>query len=416
MQLLQESNQKIRELRRALEELRIDKDASDAKANRVKQLEDLVAELKQANRSLEDKIARLCEAPFISDAFGQHEAKSRFEDLLRERDTLSGQISHLQEAVRTNFSALNTLKQQAAQLREEKDTLKKLNDELLVKLQKLESGTSELSSKLKLYGGEDGLDVESLERALTIVKRRSGAVDKLPFLEAVDDESLSSLPSIKRKLEDYQLLNLRLSEENERLENMLKLQSSINQDLHKELGTLIRGRDKEKSNLVQKTKDFEELAVQRLDKIHKLEAQLREFMYGLGKSTKGGPIGVDKQAESSPASLQDSDDGSGLLSQLLMEKGEIEADENLVEIWMKRATFVDGVLPPSSSTFAVVDFFDYESQATPVIVGNNPNWDFAATYKIKVDDFFLRYLATDSLSIDLNMVNLYFLHRLPSQL
>ena len=36
--------------------------------------------------------------------------------------------------------------------------------------------------------------------------------------------------------------------------------------------------------------------------------------------------------------------------------------------------------------------------------GNKPVWDFATTFKIIVDDFLLRYLATDVITLELNMV------------
>lgn len=367
-------------------------------------MEDLVIELRQANRSLEDKIARLCEAPFISDAFGQHEARQKLEDLLRERETLSGQVSHLQEAVRTNFSALTSLKQQAAQLREEKETLKRVNDELMKKLERAESSSSELNDKLKMFSGNDDLDVDTLEKALTLVKRRSMAVDRLPFLENVEDNALTSVPSLKRKMEDLQMLNLRLGEDNERLEGMLKMQVGINQDLHKELESLVLVRDKEKSDMAKRNTDFEQLAIARLEKIHKLEAQLRELTYGLGKSLriKGGHAGDRVDVDDSM--LEDSGDPSNLLAQLLSDRKDVDPDENLLEIWVKSATFDEGVMPPGSSSFVVVDFFDYESQATPLICGSKPVWDFAATYKVRVDDFFLRFLATDSVRFDINMV------------
>jgi len=55
-------------------------------ADRADELEQVTSELRRANRSLEDKIARLCEAPFISDAFGQHESRLHFEDVAKERE------------------------------------------------------------------------------------------------------------------------------------------------------------------------------------------------------------------------------------------------------------------------------------------------------------------------------------------
>ena len=98
---LEEYASKVRDLRRALEELRHEKEGSDIKAERVEELEQLNSELRRSNRSLEDKIARLCEAPFISDAFGQHESRLRFEDAAKEREEYMAKVHHLQEAVRT---------------------------------------------------------------------------------------------------------------------------------------------------------------------------------------------------------------------------------------------------------------------------------------------------------------------------
>ena len=55
---LQENAQKVRDLRRVLEDLRHEKEATDAKSVRADELEETVRELRQGNRSLEEKIAR----------------------------------------------------------------------------------------------------------------------------------------------------------------------------------------------------------------------------------------------------------------------------------------------------------------------------------------------------------------------
>ena len=39
------------------------------------------------------------------------------------------------------------------------------------------------------------------------------------------------------------------------------------------------------------------------------------------------------------------------------------------------------------------------------LTGNKPAWDFACTFKIIVDDFLLRHLATDVITLELNMVS-----------
>jgi len=410
---IDESAQKVRDLRRTLEELRHEKDMSDTKADRADELERVVSELRQANRSLEDKISRLCEAPFISDAFGQSESRSRFEDAASEREGYRAKISHLQEAVRTHFSALTSLKQQANQLREEKEAAEKKAEDLRLKYQELETGSSVMQDKLRLFSGDDGVDYESLERALTLVKRRGEALEKLPFLEDPEGEKLVTLPVMKRKLEEVQVMNLKLTEEVERFENMLKLQSGINKDLHKELEAMVHKRDKDKRDLQQRLEDLEELAQKRLNKIQSLEAQVRQLVYGMSKKGGDGKAlvprpevkfaqDVSDRQSNAPTVISD----NALLNELIEERGgDLSPDENLLEVWVKSASVADGTLPAGSSVFVVVDFFDYESQTTSLVTSLKPQWDFAATYKINVDDFFLRYLATDVIVFELNMAS-----------
>jgi hypothetical protein len=238
-----------------------------------------------------------------------------------------------------------------------------------------------------------------------MIKRRDIALEKLPFLEKVDplDGDLVTIPALKRKLEETQFLNLRLTEENERLEHMLKLQADINRDLHKEIESLTLSRDKDKNEMSRKASDMEQLAFNRLDKIHSLEAQLRQFIYGVTKGNKKGgkvPTLMPSSMEDHEEADEDDDRRDDLIAELLRDqgdglgrgKGEIKPGENMLEIWIKKSDIKDGILTPGSSTFVVIDFFDYESQTTSVISGCHPEWDFAATYKINVDDFLLRFL------------------------
>ena len=381
------------------------------KASRVDDLEETVIELRQANRALEEKMRRLCEAPFISDAFGQHETRIEFEKMLSQRQDDVSKIDHLQEAVRTQYSALVALKQSAAKLREEKEEAERQVDDLRAKYSELEMGTNLLQDKLRLYSGEDGVNIEDLERALTVVKRRSEAVGKLDFLESADGMHDITLPMLKKKAHEIQIMNLNLTKEVERLENMLKLQTGINRDLHKELESMTYKKDKDKKELEQRADDFEELAMKRLNKIHSLEAQLREVVYGVAKRKGQHHLSrIDTAGLAHDLTGLDTVSETGasenvLLADLLDEKGgNIDPDENMMEVWVKGASLKDGLVQPGSSSFVVVDFFDFESQTTALMAGTKPQWDFAATYKIVVDDFFLRYLATDQITFELNMV------------
>eukprot|EP00606_Chrysophyceae_sp_TOSAG23-5_P000755 GSChrysophyteH2.ASY1.ANO1.454.1 assembled CDS len=411
---------KVKDLRRALEELRYEKEQVDIKAERSDDLENVATELRRANRSLEDKIARLCEAPFISDAFGQQESRLRFEDVAKEREDYLAKVNHLQEAVRTHFSALTSLKQHAAQLREEKEAAERRAEEMALKLQESEADSSVINDKLRLYSGDGDVDVEQLERALTLVKRRGEAVGKLPFLEDPDGDATMTVPVLKRKLEEVQIMNLKLTEEVERFESMLKLQSGINRDLHKELEVVVHRRDADKQVHVRRADEAEQLSKKRLDKVASLEAQLKQLVYDISRrpgSSRGAGghavakdpskanDGIDSRSSAFEASTVASDAGNALLNELIEEGGgELAPDRNLMEVWVKGANIVSNTVPSSSSTLCVVEFFDFQSQPTSLERGNKPQWDFAATYNIVVDDFLLRCLATDTVTIELHSV------------
>jgi hypothetical protein len=70
--------------------------------------------------------------------------------------------------------------------------------------------------KVKLYSGEDDLDMQELERALTIVRRKyedslgNASKDPTGFLTNADEEPLDSLPAVRRKLQQAQVCALLL--------------------------------------------------------------------------------------------------------------------------------------------------------------------------------------------------------------
>jgi hypothetical protein len=324
----------------------------------------------------------------------------------------------LQEAVRTHYSALTSLKQHAAQLREEKEAAEKRAEDMKLKMQEAEAGSSMFQDKLKMYSGDGDVDIDALERALTLVKRRGEAIGKLPFLEDPDGDSTLTVPLLKRKLEEVQIMNLKLTEEVERFESMLKLQSGINRDLHKELEVVVHKRDADKKVHAKRADEAEALAKKRQAKVEALEAQVRQLLYDVNKHPskgRGGQMAAkDPKKQKAGASDDDafdaastvaSDAGNALLNQLLDEGGgELSPDVNLLEVWVKGANIVGNSVPSGASTMAIVEFFDFNSQPTSLERGSKPKWDFATTYKLTLDDFLLRYLATDVCTIELHAV------------
>ena len=136
------------------------------------------------------------------------------------------------------------------------------------------------------------------------------------------------------------------------------------------------------AELLQKVEDYEALNVKRLQRAP-LEAQLKQARHGTTSLQSSGAL-MKMTSETTESTTL-------LLAEL--NEGDLAADENLVEVWVVSASLDEGVVSPNASTFAVVDFLTYESQATQWLPGSKPEFDFATSYKVSVDDLFLRYLA-----------------------
>jgi protein fantom len=84
------------------------------------------------------------------------------------------------------------------------------------------------------------------------------------------------------------------------------------------------------------------------------------------------------------------------------EESEFGPGENLLEVWIVDATLDPAKVDPHALTFVMCDFYDYETQTTPLLSGLTPAFNFSATFKVEVDHFFLRFLSSESLTLELN--------------
>lgn len=404
---------KVKELRKALQELRYEKEQADIKADRVEELETLNSELRRSNRGLEDKIASLCESPFLAEAMGQHESRMRVEDYAKEREDNLAKVSHLQEAVRTHHSALVSLRQETLKLREDKERAETMLAEANLSRNEVERGSNFIKDKLRLFVDDEAIDDDMLMKALTIVKKKTDAQVKLPFIEDPDDDGTElTLPLAQRKLEESESRCLSYVEEISKLNNMLQLMDGINKHLEEERELTTTKRNQDKAFYEAQLTELRQTADRRKDEIEKLKARLRQFIYDptTAPSKKGERELVDRKSQgkskapNGQALAAEADHEAALRRDLVDACGDegLSPDVNLMEVWIRSATINGDFVPSGSSSFVVCDFFDYESQATIMREGTNPVWDHAASYKLTVDDFLLYHVATDVLTIELN--------------
>ena len=302
------------------------------------------------------------------------------------------------------------MKDQCQELKIAKESAEAERDEYKSQLSTSEAGNNVLKDKMTLYAGDDGVDVHELEKALTIVKRRDDPTPDMSHLglEAVEGDvsqlanGPDAVPALKRKVKELYDLNQQMRYELDRTEDMRKAQVAINKELHIELTSLQQLKDTEAKDLVLKVKDLEGLAARRLARVGTLEAQVKQQLYSVKMGHKGKAL-LPGLAEG------DEDDATAGGDTLLEELGgadNLGADENIVEVWVKEAALDENgeFGNPGAPTFVIIDFFNFESEATPVLEGRKPQYDFASTYRINMDDFFLKFLATQTLVIELSQV------------
>ena len=404
---LEDYNRRIRELRRALQDVQLEKSAAESRAARSEELEIEVGELRQQNEKFENQIKKLCESPFISSAYDKEEKMQQLQQYERSERSLQLKVEHLQETAHSHHAALVAMKKQCEELKSEKE---RCINELEV-LRARHSDTTEQShlikERMKLYTGDD-VDLDDLEQALTIVKRKSEAVPELGHLrlEAVDGDVTAvgngeaALPALRGKVKELYEANQTLQYEIERAEAMLKAQLAINREMHLELEQAERVKGATRRELDERILSLEAECSKHENRVRTLEAERKQRLYDVRQKRKrGGAEGRDLVSLSEGGD----DDGESEGGDTLLEElgDQLGADENLVEVWVREASLSDEIWDRDTPTFAIIDFFNFESEATPVLEGQSPRYDFASSYRVVVDDFLLKYLATESLVVEI---------------
>ena len=396
--MMEEGNRSIRDLRRKIQAVQHENENLRVHQQRAEELRAELQSVREESKLLEDRMTALCESPFINDAF---EGQSRVRKLLKLEQTdrqQKLQINHLKETAKTHHAEILTLKHTNEQLVAQRESLLKDNSGMRLKLEQMTRGAGLLQEKMRLYSGEGGVDTSHLEQALTMVKRNSEKMGEVPFIQALKEEGMATVPGLKRKVQDLQLANLSSSRELERCERMLKAQTNINKDLNAEVTDLRKRLGASTNELETRLQELETVAAKRLRRVHTLEAQVKQLLYAR-KENGGDAVLFDPS--SSLAGAVDDDAGSDVLS-LAASEGDFGPGENLVEIWVVGAMLDSRKVDKGATTFVMCDFYDFETQTSPLLTGVSPEYNFAATYKVRVDDFFLRYLATERLTLELN--------------
>ncbi|KAG2486785.1 hypothetical protein HYH03_014584 [Edaphochlamys debaryana] len=169
-----------------------------------------------------------------------------------------------------------------------------------------------------------------------------------------------------------------------KLHKVLETESAITMEAKAALEEAHREMDRVKRELQHDMKKLEREIERREEKIRKLELQLRGAYSGINRALRSSGRGLRDSLRS------DTDDFS-----------EIGEDQNIFELHITESQIYEESLGKDPSVFFTFDFFMHESQATPIMASNAPNFNTIIQYVVDNDPFLLEYLDTHVLALEL---------------
>uniref|UniRef100_A0A4W5KX13 RPGRIP1 like n=1 Tax=Hucho hucho TaxID=62062 RepID=A0A4W5KX13_9TELE len=297
------------------------------------------------------------------------------------------QIAQLELALKSDLTDKNEILDKIKVERDMNEKLSQEKEDIQLRFLEQKQQLEEIRDRVKFYTKESEIDVAELSEALMLIKvRKSQRSGELGFLEQVEEEVRSDTEHSMREL---QATHAETIQELEKTRNMLIVQHKINKDYQAEVEAVTRKMDDSKLQYELKLESLAQLLDMRAAKIKKLEAQLKDIAYGTKSHVFKPEVTDDDVADEFDETVH------------------LERGENLLEIHIGMATLSPVALETLSdrepSTFCTYAFYDFELQATPVVRGARPAYGFTSQYVVRVDDLFLQYLHTGSVTLELQL-------------
>ncbi|GMH45574.1 hypothetical protein BSKO_13531 [Bryopsis sp. KO-2023] len=239
--------------------------------------------------------------------------------------------------------------------------------------------------QIELHAMGDKLDVyrrtQGSGPAIDVLKTNPGpgvSVSRTPDEDKKEEE-------LRIELRQLREVYIRDKEETDKIRALLDRECEISLEARAALETAEQALENAKRDLGEEVAKLRRELERRDEKIHQLESQLKGTITGLGK-----------------ALVRSSAANKNSLAERSMGMEALGDDENVFELQILEAKLEEGHVGVDPSTFVSVDFFEHETQATSVATGTSPNFDATIKYVVASDAFFVKYLDTSTLVLELN--------------
>ncbi|XP_067934908.1 protein fantom-like [Watersipora subatra] len=369
---LEDSNNQLKQEQSRVVALQSQMKRSPPDANRLVELEEQLNAIGRENAILKEANENLVNSAF--DMEREREWRQR-------ENALKVQIAQLEATLKADLGEKGNILDRLTAEREATERQEKQHRELQREYYKLKEQHDELKEKMKFFTKESAVDFTEIEEALVLVKqRKEREEDNLDFLHKVSDEKNKDLEKTLKMLTADHAETI---EELEKTRNMLIVQHQINKDYQQEVDAVNLKMEENKVEYEAKLDEYAQLLDIRAARIRKLESQMKDVAYGTRQY-----------------SIKPDDEPMGSDTEEVDESVQLERGQNLFEIHIgkmdlsKEGLKIIGDEEPS--LFCTWEFFEYETQATPVVKSSSPRFEFTSQYIVKVDDFFLHHLQKES--------------------
>uniref|UniRef100_A0A672QFY7 C2 domain-containing protein n=1 Tax=Sinocyclocheilus grahami TaxID=75366 RepID=A0A672QFY7_SINGR len=344
----------------------------------AQELQERIQDLEKERDLLKENCDKLVKSVF--DVSQEQKWKTR-------EQQLKLQVAQLETALKSDLADKNQILDKIKAERDLNEKLMQENRELQLRYLEQKQQLDEIKERMKFFTKESEIDAAELSEALMLIKvRRIQKSGELGFLEKVEEDVKVD---VERSLRELQATHAETIQELEKTRNMLIIQHKINKDYQAEVQAVTRVMDDMKLEYELKSEKLAQLLDMRAAKIKKLEAQLKDIAYG----TKTHVFRPDVTSDG----VKDEFDES-----LRLARG-----ENLLEIHLGRAQFspeaVESLKDKDPSTFCTYAFYDFELQSTAVVRGAHPAYSLTSQYLVRVDDLFLNYLHSSSVTVEVQL-------------
>ncbi|XP_077323000.1 X-linked retinitis pigmentosa GTPase regulator-interacting protein 1 [Lithobates pipiens] len=208
-------------------------------------------------------------------------------------------------------------------------------------------------------------------------------------MEVQEEERRKPEQETQRKLLEMDAAHAETILELEKTQEMLILQHQINKDYQEELKSVKLRTECESREREEREHHYEARLLKRNSRIQMLEAQLKDIAYGTIPYRLNVEDSTSAEVDTSPPPS-------------------LQRGETLFEIHIGGICFsplgMRVVDDPQPVTFCIYSLYDFETHATPVVTGIQPQFNFTSRYAVTPDPEFLCYLRVGTVTVELYQV------------